>query len=160
VSLLAGATGLGIGAFLLWDVAGEGLFVLGNLAVGRVLSADGLSDKGLLIALGTLAVLSYVGVWAATQYVTRHQHASIQTSGDDNAPAQPHTHGGKPERRTSCVRPLARTVVRHAAAHQRHASRRIVWGEGTLAWEPASHLRTQRASTWEGHGAHRRDVTI
>jgi membrane protein DedA with SNARE-associated domain len=92
VSLLAGATGLGIGAFLFWDVAGEGLFVVGNLAVGRVLFADGLSDDGLLIALGVLAVLSYAGIWAATHYITYHQRSTLQSAAAE-APAQPSVRG-------------------------------------------------------------------
>jgi membrane protein DedA with SNARE-associated domain len=76
-SLMAGATGLGLGTFLLWDILGEGVFVIGNLMLGRFLSADGLDDGPLLLVAGALALVSYVGIWLVARAGNRH-HASPQ----------------------------------------------------------------------------------
>ena len=63
-SLVAGATGMAAGAFLFWDAAGEAVFVVGNLTLGRFLSASGLSSGPLVLALGVLAVVSYAVIYA------------------------------------------------------------------------------------------------
>jgi membrane protein DedA with SNARE-associated domain len=157
VSLLAGATGLGIGAFLLWDVAGEGLFVVGNLAVGRVLSSDGLSDDGLLIALGILAVLSYVGIWAATQYITCHQRSTLQSAAA-HAPAEPRVWGVERSRRPQRIAPVEQTVVTRATTHPLRGPHRIVWDRHTRAWEPAIPRHAWRAGYTQA--TKRRDITI
>jgi membrane protein DedA with SNARE-associated domain len=74
-SLMAGATGLGLGTFLLWDILGEGVFVIGNLMLGRFLSADGLDDGPLLLVAGALALVSYVGIWLLARAAGTRRHA-------------------------------------------------------------------------------------
>jgi membrane protein DedA with SNARE-associated domain len=59
VSLVAGASRLQLSTFLLWDVLGEGIFVVGNLALGRFLSARGLSIGPFLAIAAAVALLGY-----------------------------------------------------------------------------------------------------
>jgi membrane protein DedA with SNARE-associated domain len=67
-SLAAGASGLGFAAFLLWDAAGEGIFVASNLALGRMFSAGGVFGWPLVavcavVALAGWALTGMVGSW-------------------------------------------------------------------------------------------------
>lgn len=63
VSILAGASRYGFTAFLLWDAAGEAIYVGGNLALGRFFGTRLLATPwGAPVLLGVVAVLSLAPV--------------------------------------------------------------------------------------------------
>jgi membrane protein DedA with SNARE-associated domain len=81
VSLAAGASRLAFWRFFRWDLAGEALFVVGNLAIGRVLSRDGLIGWPVVLACGATLALG----WLSTQLVRRRLLPRLAPGGADSA---------------------------------------------------------------------------
>ncbi len=130
-SLLAGASGLGVAAFFLWDALGEGVFVVGNLTLGRFLSGNDLLDDRLLLIMGAIALLSYAGLCLPWRlFLGRGQATS---AGRTDVPA------------CDCAHAPVHTALSSAFAHahtRRTVARRASYSVGRAR---------QRALRWRGH---------
>lgn len=87
VSVLVGVSRLKVSRFLFWDVAGEAIFVVGNLLIGRFFGVN-LEEQGDLVQFFWLLALASIALPIAFRLIRRVWHSRARHPGQRGTTAE------------------------------------------------------------------------